>query len=235
MATEQEFGITITDDEAGQTVTVGDLYALVLKKLSIIPLNRCVCANVFYRMRSHMVEFLGIPRRSITLNRKMDELVGLENRKESYKNIGSALGLVLPDLRRPGWMEIPIRGLGILSFIVMISCIIFCQRLIDDIYGKGQYWEGYLFIGSLVVFAVILLINGFTEKFSIHFPGRCSTLRNLIREITEMNYGRPDVWNNRSQEKEVRDKVKTIIVEQLGIAPEKVKPEAEFVKDLGVG
>jgi acyl carrier protein len=234
MATEQEFGITITDDEAEKTITVGDLYALVQRKLSIIPLNQCASANAFYRMRRHLVEFLGIPRKSVTLDRKMDELVDRENRRERYKNMGSILGFSLPDLTRPAWMEISMGTLGILSFIVIILCLIFSQRLIDDVYGKGQYWEGYLFIGSLVVFALVLLIYRVTEKLSIHFPGRCSTLRDMIGEITTMNYGKPGIWNNKSQEKDVRDKIKTLIIEQLGIAPEKVIPEAEFVKDLGV-
>jgi acyl carrier protein len=32
---------------------------------------------------------------------------------------------------------------------------------------------------------------------------------------------------------EVAEKVKTIIVDQLGLSPEQVKPEASFIKDLG--
>jgi len=32
---------------------------------------------------------------------------------------------------------------------------------------------------------------------------------------------------------EVTEKVKQIIVDQLGIAPDQVKPEASFIKDLG--
>jgi acyl carrier protein len=33
--------------------------------------------------------------------------------------------------------------------------------------------------------------------------------------------------------KQVEEKVKNIIVEQLGVEPEQVKPEAQFVNDLG--
>ncbi len=32
---------------------------------------------------------------------------------------------------------------------------------------------------------------------------------------------------------EVAEKVKQIIVDQLGLSPEQVKPEASFIKDLG--
>jgi acyl carrier protein len=32
---------------------------------------------------------------------------------------------------------------------------------------------------------------------------------------------------------EVTDKVRQIIVDQLGISPDQVKPEASFIKDLG--
>ena len=32
---------------------------------------------------------------------------------------------------------------------------------------------------------------------------------------------------------EIPDKVKEVIVEQLGVDPEKVKPEASFIDDLG--
>jgi acyl carrier protein len=57
-------------------------------------------------------------------------------------------------------------------------------------------------------------------------PGRfplCGTGLNPARLIT----------NNFMAEKSIEEKVKDIIVEQLGVNPEQVTPQASFIEDLG--
>ena len=36
-----------------------------------------------------------------------------------------------------------------------------------------------------------------------------------------------------SEEKSIEDRIRTIIVEQLGVKPEQITPEAKFIEDLG--
>ena len=36
-----------------------------------------------------------------------------------------------------------------------------------------------------------------------------------------------------SEEKSIKDRVQAIVVEQLGVKPEQITPEAKFIEDLG--
>ena len=63
MRTEDEFSISISDDEAGAAATVGDLYRVVLAKLDVTP--GCLTSKAFYTTRRALVGSLGVPRRSI--------------------------------------------------------------------------------------------------------------------------------------------------------------------------
>ena len=36
-----------------------------------------------------------------------------------------------------------------------------------------------------------------------------------------------------SEEKSIKDRVRAIVVEQLGVKPEQITPEAKFIEDLG--
>lgn len=235
MATEQEFGIEIADEEAEKVLTVGDLCALVIKKLHGIPLEYCRSANAFYRLRKYMVEFLGIPRNCITLDREMNDIMPRENRREIYQNMGRDLSLRLPELVRPHSMERFFERLTVLYLFVAFGCIlILISKFAAGImrFHIFDLWLTYLIVGSLAILP-LPLISLITQKFAIHFPASCSTVRNMIQEIVSKNYGSADVWNETTDKKEVQDRVRAIIAEQLVMELEKVTLDAEFVKDLG--
>ena len=60
MRTEDEFGITISDDEGVAVITVGDLYNLVpANKIDVTP--GCLDQQAFYLTRRALVETLDIP------------------------------------------------------------------------------------------------------------------------------------------------------------------------------
>jgi acyl carrier protein len=55
----------------------------------------------------------------------------------------------------------------------------------------------------------------------------CSAAAELIPRATNTNR------TNSMAEKSIEEKVKDIIVEQLGVNPEQVTPQASFIEDLG--
>ena len=54
MRTEDEFSITLSDEEAAAAVTVGDLYRTVLAKLDVTP--GCLTSKAFYNTRRAIVD-----------------------------------------------------------------------------------------------------------------------------------------------------------------------------------
>ena len=68
MAVEEKFGITISDDEASNAFTVGDLKRLVRAKLEIAASAGCLTQRAFHLIRKNAIEEFGLPRRRLTLD-----------------------------------------------------------------------------------------------------------------------------------------------------------------------
>ena len=70
-----------------------------------------------------------------------------------------------------------------------------------------------------------ILVNSFT----------CDAVPGLSPALRDRTYPRATNFNrtNFMAEKSIEEKVKDIIVEQLGVNPEQVTPQASFIEDLG--
>jgi acyl carrier protein len=101
---EDEFSISLPDDELSSVRTVGELYELVLSKLDTTP--ACLSSKAFYRTRQALVECLGLPRQSIRPSTPLDSLLPRTSLVQKWQEIADRTGLALPPLRRPRrWTE----------------------------------------------------------------------------------------------------------------------------------
>ena len=55
----------------------------------------------------------------------------------------------------------------------------------------------------------------------------------IVRQLPEFSLRNQHQPNKFMAEKSIEEKVKDIIVEQLGVNPEQVTPQASFIEDLG--
>jgi hypothetical protein len=126
MRIEEEFSIDLPDWELSSVRTVGDLYALVLSNLDTTP--ACLTSKAFYRTRRAMMDALNLPRRSIRPSTSLDPLLPSESRIERWNEIGAAINLDFPRLRRrrrpEAWFlkvdfELPVQTAGELSRMVL--------------------------------------------------------------------------------------------------------------------
>ena len=230
MATEEEFGIAITDDESGDIGTVGDLYSLVLKKMHRISLRRCLSASVFYRIRSYMISHLGIPRNRITLDREMKDIAPEEIRHEIYLNMKHELGLRIPQLELPASLEKYLLYLTIFSPFAMVLLIAIAPgRIFSEMSAYSHHMPLYLVIASLMI---PFSLYGLARRYALCFAGHCPTLRDMVKATTAINYGR--AWSHRINDGEIWERIRRIVSEHLGVEPGRVTPEAHFIKDLGM-
>lgn len=101
---EEEFSIELPDGEIMDTRTVGDLYRVVLSKLETTP--SCLSSKAFYRVRTALVECLGLPRRSIRPSTPLDSLIPRTSLIKEWQKIADHSGLALPPLkRRKRWSD----------------------------------------------------------------------------------------------------------------------------------
>lgn len=107
LRTEDEFSITISDDEAAASVTVGDLFRVILAKLDVSP--GCLSSKAFYLTRRALVDVLGVPRHTIRPSTRLSPLLPDESRQKQWLQIRERLGLEMPELRVPGDLKQDIR------------------------------------------------------------------------------------------------------------------------------
>jgi acyl carrier protein len=63
--------------------------------------------------------------------------------------------------------------------------------------------------------------------FQSEFPNNFQTVKDLIRIVSTLE---TKVWKR----EQVYNRVKMLVIEQLGVKAEKVLPDSHFIKDLGM-
>ena len=161
---EDEFGITIADEEACCAQTVQDFHALVLSKLEAPEAG--LEAMVFYRTRKALAETLGVPSRSIGPLTRLELLMPIETRVEKWKQLSKNSGLVIPKLTHPK------RWTDRFVLISMAAAAIPVIALWWSLHVLG-YLPGvlvFLFIAPAFV-AWFVLISRINQKLLMQTPG----------------------------------------------------------------
>lgn len=236
LATEECFGISISDADASTIVTVGDLEKLVLTALAGRPRTEqtrdsiCLSSHTFYRLRKALRKLLGTPREQIRPDASCNNIIPTENRRALWRQLAVELGWDLPELYRPKWVSTLFSAItlgGVLASVFL--------GMADGI-EKAQAW--LLGLGSMGFgFAAARL----TRPLAIHFPSDCIHLRDLAEIVLQRNLPRirkdigtwqahDGVWN----EAEAKSIVRRLICEELGVKPEQLGPDVRFVADLGM-
>jgi len=84
---EKAFGIAILDEDAGNIITVGQLYDYVVAKLPAQETECCLTATAFYQFRSALTGQFGVDRREV----RPSALVGIIVREPTRRRTGSFL------------------------------------------------------------------------------------------------------------------------------------------------
>src|SRR5262245_24837058 len=98
MECEKTFGISIPDEDASNTRTMGDLLALI-KKLIAYRLARGACpsASVFRRLRRGLMQ-IGVAKNEIRPSSVIDQIVPLCDRRSNWQMVARSAQLRLPNL-----------------------------------------------------------------------------------------------------------------------------------------
>jgi hypothetical protein len=97
---EKHFDISISNAEAEKIYTVQDFADCVFTKVTIHTSQKCKSQILFYRFRSFFVETWGIEKERITPDRKLNELIRVNELIKGWAEIEISLGLKLPELSK---------------------------------------------------------------------------------------------------------------------------------------
>jgi acyl carrier protein len=221
---EETFHITIKDEEAEKITTVGALYECVLGKLGETEVTGCLSLAAFHRLRRALMSRFAVPRNSVRLEARVTDLIPPRARREQWRRLGEELGLKLPRLARPRWLAYGI----FLAPLVALGAVAVSS-------ARGSFESPSarsLFAGAILFWASAALL---TAPFATRIPSDCLTVRGLTGTLLNLNFGALTEDKQRWSKLEVWEVLQAIIVDELGVTPEQVKPGARFIEDLGVG
>ena len=216
METEDEFGITITDEEAEACRTVGDLHRLVCHKLRV-PTRECWSRVAFYEVRRRLVGLLGCSTRDLRPSTRLAHLVPEHDRRKICAEVPGASKLVRSGRTR--------------SLIVLGALLVgWLCALIGA--SAGEAWAFAAFCLGAGTAGVVLLRS--TRALAVHVAADTETIGDLARRYFSANAAALLEQFKEQREADVWLAVQQIVAQQLGQPKKKVTPTARFVDDLGM-
>ena len=213
LAVEDAFQIHISDEEAGEVCTIGDIHRLVVSKIQWQDSKGCLTSAAFHRTRRGIVSALGIDRREIRPSTLLEAILPRKTRCEKWRQLQRTMKLRMPNLRLPLWI--------FLGFLVSVIALAMVPALH---HGANFVWVPLWFFAGLKL----------APRFAVAFPKRDATVGDLARDVLALNYGLLASENITWNESGVWEAVCRIVVLETGVAREKVKPEARVCDDLGI-
>jgi len=174
----------------------------------------CVTRHVFYHLRTAL-------RVRCRPDESLASLVPRHTQCEEWRRLAATAALRLPALRRPVWAFS-----GVAVFALGAAGALASVTRADHFHPEATVWLA----GAAVLIAVLWLV---TVPLAVHLPIHCRTIGDLTRTVAIANASALRValgWGDAESWQTMRK----IISDQVGIPPDEVTPEKEFVRDLGV-
>lgn len=231
LRTEDEFSITISDEEAEASVTVGHLFKVVLSKLDATP--GCLTSKAFYLTRRALVDSLGVSRRSIRPATRLSPLMPDETRTTQWQRIREHIGLQTPPLRiRPDLKQSLRKGS---FFVFSAAAVVLCVLALWRDWPLGPVIIlSFIFWIALGVASMSLLERLSASSLATDLPA--DTAGELARVVLSLNYSHFETAGSSTKptNEDVWGRLVDIICDQLQVSRDEVVPNARFVDDLGV-
>lgn len=219
-AVEDAFGISITDEEASHTATVGQLHALVMSKLGPAETPVCLTSAAFYRTRRALMETVPIPRREIRPSTPVEEVFPRRRRRELWPRFRRELALKLPELAHPGW-----------TMLSLLACAIAVAVVYPVTTGQPLSAAATWSLLAIPLWALFLKL---TASLATRLPDGMNTVGDLSRIVLALNHAHFARTQRAWSPDEVWESLCRVIVEQTGVPRYKIAPEATFAGDLGL-
>lgn len=220
METEDAFGITIEDGEAEKIRTPGQLIDLVISKVSTEGAQPCTTRRAFHRLRRALIVKLGIERRRIRPDTRLDSLIPLRRRRERWSALAAeSQSAKWPDLA-PGWAPCV---LGMVAGTAVTAW----ARL---------HWllgfSGALGIWALGTIMFMIVAVRMWRPINWAFPANCRTVSDLALFYVKANPELKQGGQRVLAKDEVASIVRKIVRDVLAV--DDFDDDDDFVKDLGL-
>jgi len=225
MECEDEFGIKIPDADASLVFTPRQLTDMVIRLMrqqgELPPAHGCQSSRMFYRFRKCLTETCvgrDEVKPSTTLGKLLDTPDAVRAASEGLNLIGAKTSVMqLDQLLR---VRKSVVG-GLIAAGVVVALIAFN--------GDVGIVSGIVLISGALLFISYMIYEVIGETRSELMEPE-QTVSGQIKHTIESG----ELYSDNADERAVWIKIRTIIAEQLGLSMDRVTPDADFVKDLGL-
>jgi hypothetical protein len=218
MEVEERFGVAISDENAVNFQTMGQLHDFLLGECAGRRRPGCPAQSAFYRLRRAMMRVFAAPRRSLRPSTDVLPLLGTWGRGDKWRRLEKELGLTLPPLA-----DRTTAGVGIGAAIAPVVTFTAVAVISDDTWTAVVVALFSLLPGVLLGFAI-----GLVSLPTVYAP--YETLGGLSRGIVASNYETPQTSDEPSTENDpIWAGLCDVVVEQLAVRRESLSRETRFL------
>ncbi len=226
LAVEEEFGVEITVADAEKLRTPRDLVDCLLAKIAAARPEVCQSQRAFYTLRRALSAQTGQPRKTITPATPLADLLPEDVLDPAWSRLREA---VQPErwpapVRPPGLVRALANAVCLLS---IITAFVLVPRVLPSLAAACGLMGARVIV--LVAAACVLgpLAARLTRSRRRRMPVKIVRVGDLAKFVRKRG---PEPL----PAARVAEKVRKIVMEQLGVSPDKYREDAEFVKDYGM-
>jgi len=148
MAVEEEFGVSLIDDDLVKVVTPRLLGDLVFSKLQHAEESVCQSQHAFHILRRALVQAFGLGRKQVTIELRLRDFIAREREKDSWFSLKEACqARTWPALDYPAWLISTRRAASLVIVVASVSLAV----------HAGVFWGTGLGAGFLLVCGAVAL------------------------------------------------------------------------------
>ena len=234
MAIEEKFGITIPDEEAEKITTMGQLYDYVVTRVARGQAQVCVTSAAFYRLRRALGEVCGVPRERVRSRARLEDLLPLHDRPHYWHELQTRLSnLHLPPLRRPAWLVKRIEAASLVPlYLTVLGAIVLISLLAHTPAAPLVTILAVAACPIVGITGMLLMCRAAcrrTERYAIHLPPACATVRDMVYTLVSWQPAAPMVSNtSRVSDKEIWGTLCAIVGGEFDRPPDSFTRDTTF-------
>jgi len=221
---DRKFGVAISWKELQEAKTMGGLHRLILDKLGRREQRPCASSATFYSLRRALGEVLGIPRKHVRTNSRMEEFLPVRDRKRFWEQLCDAIGKGhLPGPRRPGWLT------QLLHFAFALGMAV-PMMFGGTLYKLGGYspWLWGTLVASGLPFGILVLWvgNRLTTRWEICIAPNCQTVRDVVYTLVGQDANPVALYGLRPTDAEIWSILCGIVGDEFDVQPSSLTPSS---------
>jgi hypothetical protein len=224
LAVEEKFGITISDEEAPEIATVGDLHQTVLRKISVSDKSSCLSQRAFHLLRTQAVAIFRVPRRSVRPDTELENIIPRVNRRGNWVRFQHGVGAAY-------WPKLGLTntaGYVLLFLVVAIPAAAFWSV---TTMLKWNVLSGFgSSVAAMIVFGIAsrYVVSPFETEFRPGFMRVRDLALVLVAQNPNLLGAEQPTWT----EEEAWSLLSSVIKEQTGVT--EFTKDSRIVDDLGI-